>query len=116
MSAPNDDQAFPCHTTILYLGREGRGTKIVSFANLQACICNRFHGALFSFKERSALLSSISPCTPSLESSVSIAKLLAAREDESRIRPVKAGPSTAVHKVPFFKVLLLIINAVWRFA
>uniref|UniRef100_A0A8C2DED6 Im:7138535 n=1 Tax=Cyprinus carpio TaxID=7962 RepID=A0A8C2DED6_CYPCA len=65
----------------------------------------RFHVTLQSFtwgergEERSALLSSISPCTPSLESSVSIAKLLAAREDESRIRPVKAGPSTAVHKV-----------------
>ncbi|KAL1274578.1 hypothetical protein QQF64_027392 [Cirrhinus molitorella] len=50
-------------------------------------------------KERSALLSSIKHFTPSLESSVSIATLLAAREDESRIRPVKAGPSTAVHKV-----------------
>ncbi|XP_059403225.1 protein FAM98B-like [Carassius carassius] len=65
----------------------------------------RFHVTLQSFtwgergKERSALLSSMSPCTPSLESSISIAKLLATREDESRIRPVKAGPSTAVHKV-----------------
>ncbi|XP_073697121.1 protein FAM98B isoform X2 [Garra rufa] len=49
--------------------------------------------------ERSALLSSMKPFTPFLESSVSIAKLLATREDESRIRPVKAGPSTAVHKV-----------------
>ncbi|XP_073697120.1 protein FAM98B isoform X1 [Garra rufa] len=50
-------------------------------------------------EERSALLSSMKPFTPFLESSVSIAKLLATREDESRIRPVKAGPSTAVHKV-----------------
>ncbi|XP_043094221.1 protein FAM98B isoform X2 [Puntigrus tetrazona] len=65
----------------------------------------RFHVTLQSFtwgergKERSALLSSMKKFTPSLESSVSVATLLATREDESRIRPVKAGPSTAVHKV-----------------
>ncbi|XP_051751421.1 protein FAM98B isoform X1 [Ctenopharyngodon idella] len=65
----------------------------------------RFYVTLQSFawgergKERSAVLSSMPPFSPSPESSVSIAMLLATREDESRIRPVKAGPSTAVHKV-----------------
>ncbi|XP_066517053.1 protein FAM98A [Hoplias malabaricus] len=50
-------------------------------------------------KERSALLSTIPPFTPPLESSVSIALLLAAREDQSRILPVRAGQSTDIHKV-----------------
>lgn len=65
----------------------------------------RFYVTLQSFAwgeramERSAVLSSMPPFLPSPESSVSIAMLLATREDESRIRPVKAGPSTAVHKV-----------------
>lgn len=53
---------------------------------------------LFS-KERNEVLSSIQLFTPSLKSFVSIATLLAAREDQSRISPVKAGPSTAIHKV-----------------
>ncbi len=89
------------------LGERGKGTNIVSYANLQACIVICFTEQIlpFSFKERSALLSSIKTFIPSLDSSVSIATLLAAREDESRIRPVKAGPSTAVHKVPFTYVL-----------
>ncbi|KAK9974083.1 hypothetical protein ABG768_022192 [Culter alburnus] len=65
----------------------------------------RFYVTLQSFawgergKERSAVLSSMPHFSPSPKSSVSIAMLLATREDESRIRPVKAGPSTAVHKV-----------------
>ncbi|XP_056103286.1 protein FAM98B [Rhinichthys klamathensis goyatoka] len=68
-------------------------------------IIKRFYVTLQSFawgergKERSAVLSSMAPFSPSPESFVSIAMLLATREDESRIRPVKAGPSTAVHKV-----------------
>ncbi|TSP36088.1 Protein FAM98C [Bagarius yarrelli] len=65
----------------------------------------RFHVTLQSFawgergKERSSLISSIPAFTLPLESSVSIALLLAAREDQSCILPVTAGPSTAVHKV-----------------
>ncbi|XP_051520422.1 protein FAM98B-like [Myxocyprinus asiaticus] len=65
----------------------------------------RFYVTLQSFawgdrgQERNAVLSSMPHFSPSLESSISIAKLLAAREDQSRISPVKAGPSTAVHKV-----------------
>ncbi|XP_017541535.1 protein FAM98B isoform X1 [Pygocentrus nattereri] len=65
----------------------------------------RFYVTLQSFawgereKERSTLLSSIPPFSAPLESSVSIALLLAAREDQSRILPVRAGPSTAIHKV-----------------
>lgn len=65
----------------------------------------RFHVTLQSFswgergKERNDDLSSIQPFTPSPYSSVSIATLLAAREDQSRISPVKAGPSTAIHKM-----------------
>lgn len=68
-------------------------------------LIKRFHVTLQSFawgekeKERSAVISSMPAFSPSLKSSVSVAKLLAAREDESRIKPVKAGPSTAVHKV-----------------
>ncbi|XP_026068134.1 protein FAM98B-like isoform X2 [Carassius auratus] len=75
------------------------------YACRRQMMIKRFHVTTLSFtwgergKERSALLSSLKSFTPSLESSVSIATLLAAREDESRIRPVKAGPSTAVHKV-----------------
>lgn len=37
--------------------------------------------------------------SPLLESSVSVALLLAAREDQSCILPVTAGPSTSIHKV-----------------
>uniref|UniRef100_A0A8B9R8W1 Im:7138535 n=1 Tax=Astyanax mexicanus TaxID=7994 RepID=A0A8B9R8W1_ASTMX len=65
----------------------------------------RFYVTLQSFawgergKERSAVLSSVPPFSAPLESSVSIALLLAAREDQSRILPVRAGPSTAIHKV-----------------
>ncbi|MCJ8748728.1 hypothetical protein PDJAM_G00168260 [Pangasius djambal] len=65
----------------------------------------RFHVTLQSFawgergKERSALMSTITPLTSPLESSVSVPLLLAAREDQSRILPVTAGPSTAIHKV-----------------
>ncbi|XP_060768235.1 protein FAM98B isoform X2 [Neoarius graeffei] len=65
----------------------------------------RFSVTLQSFawgergKERSALISTIPPFTSALESSVSAALLLAAREDQSCILPVTAGPSTAVHKV-----------------
>ncbi|XP_053474064.1 protein FAM98B [Ictalurus furcatus] len=66
---------------------------------------NRLHVTLQSFawgergKERSALMSTVPPLTAPLESSVSIALLLAAREDQSRILPVTAGPSTAIHKM-----------------
>ncbi|KAA0716439.1 Protein FAM98B [Triplophysa tibetana] len=65
----------------------------------------RFDVTLQSFawgekgKERNEVLSSIQLFTPSPKSSVSIATLLAAREDQSRISPVKAGPSTAIHKM-----------------
>ncbi|KAI5608397.1 hypothetical protein C0J50_6868, partial [Silurus asotus] len=65
----------------------------------------RFHVTIQSFawgergKERSILMSAIPPFTSSPKSSVSIALLLAAREDRSSILPVTAGPSTAVHKV-----------------
>lgn len=61
------------------------------------------------------MLSSMPAFSPSLKSSVSIAKLLAAREDESRIKPVKAGPSTAVHKVLVTEVLQLQCISVWWF-
>lgn len=66
---------------------------------------NRFHVTLQSFawgergQERKAVLSSMQSFEPSYKSSVSLAMLLAAREDQSRISPVKAGPSTDVHKV-----------------
>ncbi|KAK2816480.1 hypothetical protein Q7C36_022751 [Tachysurus vachellii] len=65
----------------------------------------RFHVTLQSFawgergKERSALMSTIPMFPLSLESSFSIALLLAAREDQSCILPVTAGPSTAIHKM-----------------
>ncbi len=88
-------------------GEMGKVLILSSYANLQACIVICFTEQILPifFQERSALLSSIKTFIPSLDSSVSIATLLAAREDESRIRPVKAGPSTAVHKVPFTYVL-----------
>lgn len=122
MSAPNDDQALLCHATILCLGREGNGTKISFFffflQTFKYVLKYLFHQANspFCFKERSAVLSSMPHFSPSPESSVSIAMLLATREDESRIRPVKAGPSTAVHKVPFSKVLLLIVTVIHFFS
>ncbi|XP_053340715.1 protein FAM98C [Clarias gariepinus] len=66
----------------------------------------RFHVTLQSFawgergKERSALMSTVPQfASPLLESSVSVALLLAAREDQSCILPVTAGPSTSIHKV-----------------
>lgn len=65
----------------------------------------RFYVTLQSFawgergQERSTLLSSVPAFSAPLESSVSIALLLAAREDQSRILPVRAGASTAIHKV-----------------
>lgn len=65
----------------------------------------RFHLTLQSFswgehgKERSALMAAIPPLLAPLETSVSIALLLAAREDQSRILPVTAGQSTAIHKI-----------------
>ncbi|KAI4884437.1 hypothetical protein NFI96_032101 [Prochilodus magdalenae] len=65
----------------------------------------RFYVTLQSFawgergKERSTLLSTVPPFAASLKPSVSIALLLAARGDQSRILPVRAGPSTAIHKV-----------------
>ncbi|XP_051976935.1 protein FAM98A-like [Xyrauchen texanus] len=68
-------------------------------------VIKRFYVTLQSFgwgeraQEHNAVLSSMPPFSPSFESSISIAKLLAAREDQSRILPVKAGPSTALHKV-----------------
>ncbi|XP_030648561.1 protein FAM98A [Chanos chanos] len=64
----------------------------------------RFHVTLQSFawgekgEERSAAVSSVPPL-PSIDSCISVPVLLAVREDQSRILPVKAGPSTAVHKV-----------------
>lgn len=57
----------------------------------------------FPLKERSALMSTIPMFPLSLESSFSIAMLLAAREDQSCILPVTAGPSTAVHKVQYLQ-------------
>ncbi|XP_072550134.1 protein FAM98B [Salminus brasiliensis] len=65
----------------------------------------RFYVTLQSFawgergKERNTLLSSVPPFSAPLESSVSIALLLAARGDQSRILPVRAGPTTAIYKV-----------------
>ncbi|KAG5844526.1 hypothetical protein ANANG_G00163430 [Anguilla anguilla] len=66
----------------------------------------RFQVTLQSFTwgekgpERSAVLASVPLlCPETLDSRVSLSLLLAAREDQSRILPVKAGPSTAVHKV-----------------
>ncbi|XP_076867263.1 protein FAM98A isoform X2 [Brachyhypopomus gauderio] len=68
-------------------------------------LLKRFHVTLQSFtwgergKERSALLPAKPAFSVPLESSVSIALLLAAREDQAHLQPVRAGPSTAVHKV-----------------
>ncbi|XP_062391534.1 protein FAM98B [Sardina pilchardus] len=65
----------------------------------------RFEVTLQSFtwgergKERAKAAASLPPLLPSSESQVSLSRLLAAREDQSRILPVRAGPSTAVHKV-----------------
>lgn len=66
----------------------------------------RFEVTLQSFtwgergKERAKAASSIPPLLLSSgESHVSLSLMLAAREDQSRILPVRAGPSTAVHKV-----------------
>lgn len=63
-------------------------------------------------------MSTVPPLTAPLESSVSIALLLAAREDQSRILPVTAGPSTAIHKVlylqnPNINTVHLLIHAQW---
>ncbi|XP_036380965.1 protein FAM98A [Megalops cyprinoides] len=66
----------------------------------------RFQVTLQSFtwgekgQERSAVLASMPPLSPlTLSSHVSLSLLLAARQDQSRILPVRAGPSTAIHKV-----------------
>ncbi|KAJ8275675.1 hypothetical protein COCON_G00074270 [Conger conger] len=66
----------------------------------------RFQVTLESFTwgekgaERSAVLSTVPLlCPEALGSGVSLSLLLAAREDQSRILPVRAGPSTAVHKI-----------------
>ncbi|KAJ8342396.1 hypothetical protein SKAU_G00323240 [Synaphobranchus kaupii] len=66
----------------------------------------RFQVTLQSFTwgekgpERRAVLSSVPLlCPQALSSRVSLSLLLATREDQSRILPVRAGPSTAVHKV-----------------
>lgn len=66
----------------------------------------RFQVTLQSFawgekeKERSQALASVPPLSSiSLSSKVSIPLLLAARKDQSWILPVKAGPSTAIHKM-----------------
>ncbi|XP_012677417.2 protein FAM98B [Clupea harengus] len=66
----------------------------------------RFEVTLQSFtwgergKERAQVVSSMPPLLLSSgDTCVSLSLLLAAREDQSRILPVRAGPSTAVHKV-----------------
>ncbi|XP_041947327.1 protein FAM98B [Alosa sapidissima] len=65
----------------------------------------RFEVTLQSFmwgergKDRAKAVASLPPLLLSGESHVSLSRLLAAREDQSRILPVRAGPSTAVHKV-----------------
>ncbi|XP_062844891.1 protein FAM98B [Trichomycterus rosablanca] len=75
------------------------------YDNRRQMMIKRFYVTLQSFtwgergKDRSALLSKIPPFSVHLESCVSIALLLAAREDQSCILPVTAGPSTAIHKV-----------------
>ncbi|KAJ8402178.1 hypothetical protein AAFF_G00370430 [Aldrovandia affinis] len=72
----------------------------------RSMMTKRFHITLQSFTwgekglERSAVLSSVSLLSPlALSSHVSLSLLLAAREDQSRILPVRAGPSTAIHKI-----------------
>ncbi|KAG7314574.1 hypothetical protein KOW79_021877 [Hemibagrus wyckioides] len=75
------------------------------YESRQQMMIKRFQVTLQSFawgergKERSTLMSAIPLVTMLLESSVSTALLLAAREDQSCILPVTAGPSTAIHKV-----------------
>ncbi|XP_063058735.1 protein FAM98B [Engraulis encrasicolus] len=65
----------------------------------------RFEVTLQSFtwgergKEREKVVSSMALSLPLGEPRVSASLLLAAREDQSQILPVMAGPSTAVHKV-----------------
>ncbi|KPP74145.1 hypothetical protein Z043_106721 [Scleropages formosus] len=69
-------------------------------------LVKRFQVTLQSFtwgdkgQERSMMLSAMTPPSPfSTHSRVSMSLILAAREDQSYILPVKAGRSTTVHKV-----------------
>ncbi|KAM3842230.1 protein FAM98C-like [Diretmus argenteus] len=66
----------------------------------------RFQVTLQSFawgekeKEHSEVLASVPPLTSlAFSSQVSLSLMLAARQDQSCILPVKAGPSTAIYKV-----------------
>ncbi|KAJ8266591.1 hypothetical protein GJAV_G00132260 [Gymnothorax javanicus] len=72
----------------------------------RSMMTKRFQVTLQSFvwgekgPERSTVLSTMPLlCPQALSSRVSLSLLLAAREDQSRILPVRAGPSTAIHKV-----------------
>lgn len=64
--------------------------------------------SMFHLQERSAVLASVPPLSSFLGSSrVSPALLLAAREDQSFIDPIKVGTSTPVYKVELHTCVLL---------
>lgn len=55
---------------------------------------------VFYFQERSEALASVPPLSSLASSSqVSLSLLIAAREDQSFIEPIKAGTSTSIYKV-----------------
>lgn len=57
---------------------------------------------VFNLKEHSEALASVPPLTSLADSPrVSLSLLLAAREDQSFIQPIKAGRSTQVYKVQY---------------